>query len=303
MEKNTQDTNIENEVVEATPEVVEVTPETVENSVEEATQKATASVFIEKAKNNAICVFTKVKDFCVELFEKIKADPKGLGVKLGAILLGAIIVIVGLSVGINAVTNNYKTPIKVMQKYDNSKKYYDSFDKQLDLLNGFCEDEYEDLVKLMKSSEEYDEDEIADAKEDFQDEIEDMKEEYGKNYKYTYKIIEKEELDKDDLREYRDELRDYADSLESQLEIVEEYDSDDWEDIADDLGLSKSKAKKYYSILEDIRKVYKKAKVSAGYDLTVEVTLTGSELEEPETDEIDITVLKVDGRWISEDAF
>ena len=40
----------------------------------------------------------------------------------------------------------------------------------------------------------------------------------------------------------------------------------------------------------------------AGYELTVTVTLSGSELDEPEEDEITMTVYKVNGRWVSEDA-
>lgn len=312
MENNTQNVNVENEVVETAaevvetaPEVVETAPEVVEVVAEETSAKATAADFIAKAKDFAIGVYTKVKDFCVDLFGKIKADPKGLGVKLGAIVLGAIVVIVGLCVGISVATNNYKTPIRTMQKYANTKKYYDSYDEQFDLLNGFCEKESKKLVDLMKDSEAYDEDSIEDAKDDFKDYIQDLKDEYGKNYKYTYKVIDKEKLDKDELKEYRDDLRDEAEALETQIENSKDFDSDDWEDIADSMGFdgNKSKAKKYYSILKDVRKVYKSAKVTAGYDLTVEVTLTGSELDEPETYEIDVTVLKVNGRWVPDTVF
>lgn len=293
MENNTQNVNVEAEVVEVAAETA--VPEAV------AAPSAAAS-FLTKVKDIAINVFTKVKDFSLDLFAKIKADPKGLGVKLGAIVLGAIIIIVGLCLCINAATNNYKTPIKTMQKYANMKKYYDSTDKQLDLLNGFAENESKALMKIMKDSEYYEDENLDDLKEDYKDRIDEMKDEYGKNYKYTYKVVDKEKLDKDELKEYRDELRDQADALDSQIDASKDFDSDDWEDVADSMGLSKSKAKKYYSILKDLKKVYKNAKVTAGYTLTVEITLSGSELDEPEVDETEITVLKVNGRWIPESA-
>ena len=79
-----------------------------------------------------------------------------------------------------------------------------------------------------------------------------MKDEYGKNYKYTYKITYKEKLEKDDLKEFRDELRDAAKSLEGVVELTEDYDSDDWEDMADEMGFDgeKSKAKKFIKSME-----------------------------------------------------
>lgn len=253
------------------------------------------------ATDKAMELVNKVKDGVLGFVDKIKADPKGFGVKIGAIVVAAVIVIVGLFIGVGAATNNYKTPIKTMQKYANMKSYYDSTDKQIALANGFCEDELKAMAKLEKSTEDYKEDK-ADAKEDFKDGIDEMKDEYGSNYKYTYKVIDKEKLDKDELKDIRDNFRDQADAIESMIEETEDFDSDDWEDMADSLGFDgeKSKAKKYVSILKDMRKAYKGAKVTAGYTLTVEVSLSGSELDEPEVDEREITVIKVNGRWITD---
>ena len=250
------------------------------------------------AENKAIEFANKVKDSVVAFVDKIKADPKGLGLKLSVIALAAVILIVGAFVVVGAATNNYKTPIKTMQKYDNMRSYYEDSDRQIALANGFCEKELKAMAKLQQSTEDY-KDEKADAKEDFKDAIQDMKDEYGNNYKYTYKVIDKEKLDKDELKDIRDNFRDQADSIESMIEETEDYDSDDWEDAADSMGFDgeKSKAKKYVSILKDLRKKYKSAKVTAGYNLTVEITLKGSELDEPEVVEKEYQVIKVNGRW------
>lgn len=257
------------------------------------------TVVTEEKTSPVVNIVNKVKDAVMGVVTKVKEDPKGFGVKLGAIVLAAIIAIVAVFVVIGALSNNYKTPIKTMQKFANQKSYYDMYDRQIALANGFCEKEIKAIAKLYKSTDDY-KDELADAKEDFKDAIEERKEELGKNYKVKYKVIEKEKLDKDELKDIRDNYRDQADALENQLEEYEDFESEDWEDMADSMGFDgdKSKAKKYVSILKDLRKEYKGAKVTAGYVLTVEITTTGSELDEPIVEEDEITVVKVNGRWI-----
>jgi hypothetical protein len=151
------------------------------------------------------------------------------------------------------------------------------------------------------STEDY-EDEIEDAEAFFEESIEEMKEEYGSNYKYSYIIEEKEELDSDELRDFRDDLREVAENLKSLTDRTDDYDSDEWEDFADDMGFDgdKSKAREFISAVDDLRKVYKTAKVTDGYRLWVTVELDGSELDEPEEEEMEICVFKVNGRWVSE---
>lgn len=261
------------------------------------------TVVTEETASPAANIVDKVKAAVTGIVSKVKADPKGFGVKLGAIVLAAVIAIVAVFVVIGNVTNNYKTPIKVMQKYDNKKTYYDESETMVAMLNGFCEKEIKAYVKLMKSSEDY-KDELADAKEDFKDTIADLKDEYGNNYKYTYKVVEKEKIDKDDLKDVRDNLRDLADKYEDALDALDEYESEDWEELADQMGLdgNKSKAKKIKDIMKGIRKELKGAKVSAGYELEVVKTLKGSELDEPIETEMTIKVYKVNGRWVSDNA-
>ena len=86
---------------------------------------------------------------------------------------------------------------------------------------------------------------------------------------------------------------------ESILEKYEDLDSDDYEDIADELGISKSQAKKVVKIAKSVGKKLKKAKVTKGYELEVVRILKGSELDEPEESDSTVYVYKVNGRWIS----
>ncbi len=292
MENNNQENILETSVEETVVEEA-VVEETVAETPVEVDKKAQ---FMDKIN----VVAEKLEGFVKKGVELFKTNPKKYGIIGGAGLVGVVAVIVALTLILGSLGNNYKTPINIMEDYANAKKYYSDYDKMIDMSNGFCQDELEDLVKLYKSTEDY-KDDLEDEKDDFADTIEDMKDEYGKNYKYTYKITDKEELDKDDLKEFRDRLRSTADSLESMIEETEDYDSDDWEDMADSIGFDgdKSKAKKLVKIMKNMRKVYKSAKVTAGYELEVTITLDGSELDEPEENEVTINVYKVDGRWIS----
>ena len=71
------------------------------------------------------------------------------------------------------------------------------------------------------------------------------------------------------------------------------------EDSFDEMGLSKSDAKKVKKIMEGFYKDLKEAKISAGYELEVTYYVKGSELDEPEERyERTINVYKVDGRWV-----
>ena len=228
-----------------------------------------------------------------------KQEPK-FPVKLVAILGGAAVTLIALIVILASIfTNTYKTPLNLMMDRANEKKASKVLDAEIDTLNGLCEKEYKALEKLMQKSDDYDQEEIE---EEYEEYIDEMKEEYGKNYKYSYKIEDREKLDKDDLKELKSDIKSLAKQIKNVLDEMEDFDSDDWEDLADELGLKKSQAKKLEDILEDVYKELKSVKVTKGYELTVKVTLKGSELDEPEEEEDTICVYKVNGRWVSEES-
>ena len=106
----------------------------------------------------------------------------------------------------------------------------------------------------------------------------------------------------EDLREFRDTIKNYASSLESMVEQTEDYDSDEWEDMADAIGLTKSQAKDLVKAMKELQKELKSVKVEKGYELQIKITLKGSELEEPEEEEMELRVYKVNGKWIPETA-
>lgn len=286
---------MENEIFETTPET-EVQEQPVAQPVEETPVEDTKLDFAGMANS----VADKAKDLYANkdsLIEKAKAVPKKILMAAGAAIAALIALIVALSI----FSNTYKTPIKTMQKQANTKTYTSSFRSMRDSLNGLASKEIKAIEKIYKKTDAY-KDNIGDMKDDFKEQIADLKDEYGRNYKVTYKIEDKEKLEKEDLKSMRETLRSYADMYDEMEDECKDYGSDEWGDMADELDISKANCKKLVKALTKVGKLCRKAKVSKGYELTGVMKLTGSELDEPMEQEFTIRVYKVNGKWVSESA-
>lgn len=220
-----------------------------------------------------------------------------------AVLLAVLIVVGGIFAVVGLVGNNYKRPLKIMEKYENKKSYYDPYERIIDLSNGFCKSELKAIYKLYKSTEDY-EDEIDDMKDAFEDIIDDYKDKYGKNYKFNYEFDDEDELDNDEIDEIEDLMKETADDIEDLVEETEDWDSDDWEDFADELGFDddKGKAKKLIKNIKSIGKKLDKAKIKEGYKVEYTRTITGKEIDDPDDYEYEgsYNVYKINGKWVPE---
>lgn len=225
--------------------------------------------------------------------QKILGNKKLLAIAgIAVVAVVALILIVSLFKGPNKVT----TPLDLEMATKNAKTYKAYEKAQLNLSNGLAESEAKDLLKIMKKAEEYDADDMKDA---FEEKVEGLEDEYGKNYKYYYKVEDKDKIDKDELKDVEDELQDGARDM---YDEIKETETDELEDMAEMMGLKKSDAKKLKNIMEGFYKKMKKAKVTAGYELEVTYFVKGSELDEPEElGEDTIEVYKVNGRWVTLD--
>ena len=259
--------------------------------VEAAPEKKSVKQIAEQVIQQAMQVLTAV-------LEKLKTVNKTVLIAAAAAVL---VLVIGVPLLVGALTNTYKTPLNLTVSYMNNKKASAKIDGVVDLLNGLCESEAKALLKVVKKTDAY-EDIEAELIESFEDQIEDMEDEYGKNYKYSYKVESKDKLEKEDLREFRDQLKSLKEQLDELVDEADDFDSDDWEDLADDLGMTKAEAKKLVAALEDVCKELKTIKVTAGYEVEIVMSLNGSELDEPEEEEMEIKVYKVNGRWVSMDA-
>lgn len=290
---------MENEILEngSAPETEETTEtvetvETTETAPVEQTEEAAPAA----EKKSITDILANIADKGKKLIEnpkplldKIKAVPKKIWIAIGAgvVALIAIIIVVSL------LSNTYKTPIKAVEKLLNSKSVSQVINRAPALLNGFGEDEAKTLIAIAKKTDMY-KDNIEDIEDMFDDVIEMLEDNAGKNYKIQLKVTDKEELEKDDLRAFRDQLR-MIGKMGSQLE---DMDKDDIEDMSDELGISKANVKKAIKAAESFCDDCKDAKVQKGYELTIEVKLTGKELDDPMELEINFDVFKVDGRWV-----
>lgn len=231
------------------------------------------------------------------ILAKIAAIPKAVWIALAGVVVA---VIAGIFI-FDLVTNTPEAPVKAMVEQSNTKKISNYGDYMVKSLNGFAKDEVMKIYNIRMKSEDF-EDRINENIDSYDEYVEDMKDEYGDNYKYSYKVEEKEELEKEDLRDFKDQIKKYAETLKEAIDRTDDFDSDDWEEFAEHYDLSKSEAKDLVKAWEALRNELKDIKVTEGYELTVTVTLDGSELDEPEEEEETVRVYKVNGRWISSQA-
>ncbi len=199
-------------------------------------------------------------------------------------------------------SNTFQTPIDVAVKYLNKKTAYDLLDAYRDQLNGFCEDETDDLFAFMEKVPAFSS-MLEEGEELLKEEIADKKAEFGDDYKYSYKVLEKEEFDAETLEDWNDDLQDLVDAYDAIIASSKEATDEDWEDAMTELGLdSVDEVKELFDVMEDISKAFKKVEITEGYTVVIETSVTGSELDEPEIDEEEIEVFKIGGRWIMPNA-
>ncbi len=278
---------------EMEPEKVNAGQETVETPANPAsagfadlTNKAKGK-FAELAKDDRIA----------KGVEKVKKVSKKTWIAIAAVLAVLIVGVFAYSI----LSNTYKTPIDLYVNYMNDRTHKDPNKDEIKLYNGLYASELNAIYKIQKKSEDYDE-ELEESQEYWEELVDSWKEKFGDNYKFSYKIEDKEKLDKDDCKDYQDKIRDNAKESLEYYDRYDDFDVDDWSDYADDLGISRSDAKKLVKQQESLFKKMKTAKVTAGYELSVVFTVKGSELDEPaETEEITVYVYKINGRWYTDD--
>ena len=220
-----------------------------------------------------------------------------------ALIAAAAVVLVVLVLVLLSLGNTRNAPVSVMQKYANAKEIKEET-LYKDLLAGVEGGNAAKIIKLLKTSDEF-KDDLADEEERFADRYEDMVDEYGKNFKITYKNDKsvEEKLDRDDLKDYRARIKSIGEDYADLGKTLGKLKSADLKDLAEDLDLSTSDAKALIDAMKTLGQKLKGVEVSDGYALEVLSRITGSELDDPEEDDMDLIVLKVDGKWVSYSSF
>lgn len=229
------------------------------------------------------------------------AGKSALGAKLKEkknLLIGiaaALVVLILAIAIIPGLFSSYKTPVKAAVSSMNAKKL-DLEDTFINSMGGFGKSELKTIYKILSSSDNF-KDYKEDREERFEDMLDDTKDDYGKNWKVTYKIEDKDKLDKDDLKDAKEEIKDTANSLIDWADDILDMDNSALKDTADEMGLKKDDLKKLAQTAKELGKKLKKANVSAGYDLDVNIQIKGS--DDDEDYDTDMTVVKVGGKWVA----
>lgn len=208
--------------------------------------------------------------------------------RIGIIAVAAIAVVLLIVICSLAGRSSYKDPLKDLQKLIN-KQSTDIFAYQKMISDPMSVKFTKTVYNIVKSNDE--------IKDNFKDQQEDLKDFYEdiKGFKITK--IEIKKADKMKGSELRSIQKNYdMDIYESFLERLDDMDSDDIEDLAEDSDISKGQAKKLVKAMKDYFKSLGKAKVQAGYNLEV-IVRAKYDGDTDKTERIDVQVLKINGKW------
>lgn len=222
---------------------------------------------------------------------------KKIAIIAGIVLAAAAVVVLLCLLIFNA--GGKTAPIKMLEKYANAKEIkLENVVK--DAVGGIEGNNAAKIIKLAARSDEF-KDRIADLEEDAADAYQDKADDYGKNFKIRYKNDKEveEKLDRDDLKDYKSNLKDLGEDYAALGKALGKLKSGDLKDLAEDLDMDVKDVKTCIECLKTIGQKLKGADVSEGYDLEYLITITGSELDEPDEDDGELTVLKVNGKWVS----
>jgi hypothetical protein len=217
---------------------------------------------------------------------------------IAAVVLVAAVLIVGLCLLLFN-SSSRTTPIKVLEKYANSKEIEVEAVVR-DMIGGIEGNNAAKLIRLADDSDEF-EDRFEELEEDAADAHQDKQDEYGKNFKIRYKNDKEveEKLDRDELKDYKSDLKSLGEDYAALGKALGKLKGGDLEDLAEDLDRDVKDVKACIECLKTIGQKLKGAEITEGYDLEYLITITGSELDEPEEDDGELTVLKINGKWVS----
>ena len=198
-------------------------------------------------------------------------------------------------------TNYYKTPIKYSVKISN-QEIYDIEEVSIKAWNGLATKELWQILQIMHNSDAYQE-LLENAQHWIQRDYADRITTYGESYELTVQELYRRPLLVQELRETRREIRGIISEIGYLVDQSEEFKSADWRELADGLELTKDEAQKLIEVYSDLVNKMEPVQVTEGYVVTLERTITGDLLEKPEVFQQDITVIKLNGRWVLLDIF
>ena len=226
--------------------------------------------------------------------QKPKKSKTGLVI---AIIVLILIVAGGVTAFLN-IANGYRKPLDSIASAIN-KKNTDIDSLASIVLPDFAAASYKKAVKIMKTSENFADgyDELTQELADWYDSMDD---EYGAGWKVKFDCSDKERLDAEQLDRVSAVYAGFYDSyFESICEDIADYDKYDYEDLADTMGLTASKAKDICKVAVNLMKEFKDIKAADGYNLIGRVVVSDSKGETLwKSDKMTVKVIKLNGDWM-----
>lgn len=218
------------------------------------------------------------------------AVPQKQGKKFVPIVIAAAAVVLLVIICSVLFGGSYKTPLKDLTKLIN-KQSTDVMAYQKALASPMDYDAVKDIFNICKNSGDF-----ADGMEEQTEWLEDFYEDL-EGLKLRFEITKAEKLDSDELKDISKDYRDYyKDYYKDYVEELEEADNGDYEDLADELEISKSEAKKLVKVLISYYKSFEDVEVTKGYN--VKLRFYGEmDSDEGKTDKIEVVILKANGSW------
>lgn len=225
----------------------------------------------------------------METFKKLLKNPIALIACCVAVLMVTAMVLVPWG-------NTAETPLKKMMARNNAKSSADMRDAAVEQLNGFCQKDAEKIVQILWKT-----DLFQDVEEEFESRIFTAKETYGENYKYKAKVTDKIKLKDSEVIAFKEHLEAMAETFEETAKMIEEATDEEQEEIMERQEISQKDLKKLAKAFKSIAKSCRKARVTAGYELTYNATIKGN-IDSDTKLFNSVRVFKVNGRWIGEGA-
>lgn len=232
-----------------------------------------------------------------------KLDNKMVGlIAMGVIAVVAVVLI--CVIGSALFGGGYKKPLKTIKKAFNAQST--DLEDYIDALPKFVGAAYDDGMDLVKSIDKKYEKEIKSFIEDALEEVyDDAKDSLGKNVKLSYEITDKKKLDKDDREEIEEAYTSIIDAIEDETDVditdkkeLEEL-VEDYEDYIEDyFDISSKQIDKAIKLITNLAGDIEDVKVSKGYILEVELTFEGK--KDDMSMDIDVYVVKMNGKWCIE---
>jgi len=209
--------------------------------------------------------------------------------------VAAVVVIVLVVIIATLFGGSYKTPVKKMVKLINKQE--ESGYEYVSLYSAPYEATYYKTAnKIFDKCDDYT-DSFGKAKDEYENEIDSFEEYFGDNYKITIKEIKNvDKIDKDDVKDYQESIREVyedKDDVDDAIDYMQEH----LEDYEDDYDLSSKDSKKILKAYKKFVKAKSKAKVSAGYEATIEFKIKGSEGSSTYKAK-NVEIYKINGKWV-----